>query len=178
MRDYISCVHLFSSVCMSLDHYVALFSLRLRSLTGEVFWCCCCVEFLRCFCVCLLFIFFRLKIAKKDNWSSVHTIQNTLRYFEILLNLNLINQILALGCRVFAGINIASIIDAIIIEECILPELNVYFWLMMLPLILRWLLLLSDIKFRATLATIYHPSIYPDFQIQHIICTFLPTSAW
>lgn len=137
------------------------------------------VEFFRRFCVHVSHLFCSdLKSQKKKKDSSAHTIQNTLRYFEILLNLNLINQILALGCRVFAGINTASIIDVIIIEECILPELNVYFWLMMLPLILRWLLLLCDIKFRATLAPIYHPSIYPDFQIQHIICTFLPTSAW
>lgn len=74
----------------------------------------------------------------------------------MLLDLNLINQILASGWKVFAGINIASIFNAFIIEECILPQLNVYFWLMMLPLILRWSLLLSDIKFRATEATIPH----------------------
>lgn len=53
----------------------------------------------------------------KTKWSSAHTIQPTLRYFEILLNL--INQILALGYGVFAGINIASTLAAIIIEECV-----------------------------------------------------------
>lgn len=30
-------------------------------------------------------------------------------------------------CRVFVGLNITSILYAIIIEECVLPEVNVYF---------------------------------------------------
>lgn len=43
-------------------------------------------------------------------------------------------------------------------KNAFLPQLNVYFWLMMLPLIPRWVLLLCDIEFRTTLATIYQPS--------------------
>lgn len=50
----------------------------------------------------------------------------------------LINQILPSRHKVFAGINIVSIFDGLVMEQCILAELNVCFWLMMSPLIPRW----------------------------------------
>lgn len=118
----------------------------------QVFWI-----FRLCFCDLINFyVWLVLGLLKKlmnnlkNSARSLYRIQYTWRYFEMFLHLNLNHQISALGNRVFTGINIASILVAIIIEECILPELKVYFWLMILQFILTWLLLFSDIKLRTT----------------------------
>lgn len=60
------CTFVFFSACMMLDHNVALFSVRLRSLTDG---CCCCVKLGVCSSlgVCFLFVLLRLRIAKKIN---------------------------------------------------------------------------------------------------------------
>lgn len=70
-------------------------------------------------------------------------------------------------CRVFVGLNITSILYAIIIEECILPEVNVYF-LATNPevIVVAWRYQTESDPSNC------HPSIYPDFQIQQIICSF------
>ena len=125
--------------------------MRFWSLTGEAHRC-----------GCLLFVLFTLKIAKNTNGVQYKELRRPWR--ELWPDLNLINQIFASGCRLFAGINTASLLDAIVIEERILPELDVYFWLMMPPLTdeMRWSSLLGDFKFRGSPATIiYHPSISP-----------------
>lgn len=129
---------------------INIFLVTFRSLTGEVHRCC-----------CLLFVLFTLKIAKNTNGVQYKELRPP--WHELWPGLNLINHIFASGCRLFAGINTASTLDAIIIEERILPELDVYFWLMMPPLTdeMRWSPLLGDIKFRVSPATIYHPSISP-----------------